>query len=156
MLFSKGGCTQGFNTFLTALKLPRRKAGSWVLNPFNTNKKYFLARYNYFDKQPLHKPYHLFRAYVPVIRYRCHLLPAKIKRPKHIIPAPPAGGLHETPHPAPQRPRKPSHHKMRGIHENQPDKPLLRRFISGFSFPSTKAFCFVLSAFAAETQPLTV
>jgi hypothetical protein len=23
----------GFNTFLTALKLPRRKAGSWVLNP---------------------------------------------------------------------------------------------------------------------------
>jgi hypothetical protein len=39
MLFSCGGCTQGFNTFLTALKLPRRKAGSWVLNPFGTNKK---------------------------------------------------------------------------------------------------------------------
>jgi hypothetical protein len=38
MLFSKGGCTQGFNTFLTALKLPRRKAGSWILNPFGTNK----------------------------------------------------------------------------------------------------------------------
>jgi hypothetical protein len=38
MLFSCGGCTQGFNTFLTALKLPRRKAGSWVLNPFGTNK----------------------------------------------------------------------------------------------------------------------
>jgi hypothetical protein len=32
-------CTQGFNTFLTALKLPCRKAGSWVLNPFSTNKK---------------------------------------------------------------------------------------------------------------------
>jgi hypothetical protein len=32
MLFSKGGCTQGFNTFLTALK-------GGVLNPFGTNKE---------------------------------------------------------------------------------------------------------------------
>jgi hypothetical protein len=32
MLFSYGGCTQGFNTFLTALK-------GGVLNPFGTNKK---------------------------------------------------------------------------------------------------------------------
>jgi hypothetical protein len=27
MLFSCGGCTQGFNTFLTALKLPREPVG---------------------------------------------------------------------------------------------------------------------------------
>ena len=31
MLFSRGGCTQGFNIFLTALK-------GGVLNPFGTNK----------------------------------------------------------------------------------------------------------------------
>jgi hypothetical protein len=31
MLFSRGGCTQGLNTFLTALK-------GGVLNPFGTNK----------------------------------------------------------------------------------------------------------------------
>jgi hypothetical protein len=27
------GYAWGFNTFITALKFPRRKAGSWVLNP---------------------------------------------------------------------------------------------------------------------------
>jgi hypothetical protein len=32
MLFSKGGCTQGFNTFLTALK-------RGLLNPFGTNEE---------------------------------------------------------------------------------------------------------------------
>jgi hypothetical protein len=31
MLFSRGGCTQGFNTFKNALK-------GGVLNPFGTNK----------------------------------------------------------------------------------------------------------------------
>jgi hypothetical protein len=34
MLFLKGVCTQGFNTFLTALK-------GGVLNPFGTNKAGF-------------------------------------------------------------------------------------------------------------------
>jgi hypothetical protein len=39
MLFSKGGCTQGFNTFLTAMNLPREPvSGLLVLNPIGTNK----------------------------------------------------------------------------------------------------------------------
>ena len=38
MLFSRGGCTQGFNTFLTALKLARESVQR-VLNLFGTNKK---------------------------------------------------------------------------------------------------------------------
>jgi hypothetical protein len=42
MLFSKGGCTQGFNTFLTALK-------GGVSNPFGTNEKKFL-------KMPMNPP----------------------------------------------------------------------------------------------------
>jgi hypothetical protein len=37
MLFSKGGCTQGFNTFLTALKLVRGSVQR-VSNPFGTNE----------------------------------------------------------------------------------------------------------------------
>jgi O-antigen/teichoic acid export membrane protein len=35
MLFFRGGCTQGFNTFLTALK-------GGILNPFGTNKSLFM------------------------------------------------------------------------------------------------------------------
>jgi hypothetical protein len=33
MLFSKGGCTRGLIPSLAAPRLPRRKTGSWVLNP---------------------------------------------------------------------------------------------------------------------------
>ena len=40
MLFSRCGCTQGFNIFLTALK-------GGVLNPFGTNKKQCNGHGNY-------------------------------------------------------------------------------------------------------------
>jgi hypothetical protein len=49
MLFSRGGCTQGFNTFLTALKLARGSVQK-VLNPFSTNKNVQSAVLNYIDK----------------------------------------------------------------------------------------------------------
>jgi hypothetical protein len=42
MLFSCGGCTQGFNTFLTALK-------GGVLNPFGTNKTFIEYKKSYME-----------------------------------------------------------------------------------------------------------
>jgi hypothetical protein len=50
MLFSRSGCTQGFNTFKNVLKLPREPvSGLLGLNPFGTNKvsdKVHFSRYS--------------------------------------------------------------------------------------------------------------
>jgi hypothetical protein len=82
--------------------------------------------------------------------------PQKLSAPSalRVIPAPPAGGLQETPRPAPQRPRKPSHYKMRSVHEKQLDKPLFRQLYQRFQLLFNKGLLFRVVSFRRRKSSL--